>query len=66
MNQKDRMRLVIETDISLQTVTNWDLGRTVLPATENSLRKAAKALGIEAPPKKRDSLSCAKWSRGDS
>ena len=54
MKQRDRMRLSIETSVSLSTITKWDKGEKVSEATEKSLRRAMSALGIVKPAEVKD------------
>lgn len=46
MKQIDRMRLSLETGISLSTVTKWSKGVRVTEGNDRALLAAAEALGI--------------------
>jgi DNA-binding transcriptional regulator YiaG len=55
MKQTDRMRLALETGISLSTVAKWDKGDGVSESMDRALLKASSELGMvrenEVPPK---------------
>jgi hypothetical protein len=46
MTSKDRMRMAIASGLALQTVSNWDRGRSVTPANEKLLTDTAEELGL--------------------
>ena len=46
MTSKERFQLVLESDVSLATITRWDRGKAVNQAIDEKLTKAAKKLGL--------------------
>jgi hypothetical protein len=48
MGIRDKMRLAIETSISLKTIDKWLKGARVNEANQRALERAVKALGITA------------------
>jgi hypothetical protein len=47
MKQTDRMKLALETGISLSTVSNWDKGKGVSESMDRALMKACSELGLK-------------------
>jgi transcriptional regulator with XRE-family HTH domain len=47
MSTRDKLRLALETSISINTIEKWVKGARVNEANQRALERAAKALGIK-------------------